>query len=99
MASPNEWGTCAFCGEAFPPQAKSCPTCGDRENIRQGAEKGLPKRRFARFRLVQVVRVLAILGVIGGLTWATLGSGFQAPTVADPLTTSGWHSVGAGNYS
>lgn len=99
MGSPSEWGTCAYCGEAFPPTAKSCPTCGDRENIQHSAVASLPKRRFARFRLVQVVRVLAIVGVIGGLAWATLAGGFSAPTVADPLTTSGWHDVGPGNFS
>lgn len=97
--SPNAWGTCGFCGEAYPPGAKVCPTCGGTEEVRAGAQSVLPRRKKARFRLVQLVRVLAVVGVIGGLAYATWSAGPAPPVVADPLTTSGWHSVGPGNYT
>ncbi|HKV90170.1 MAG TPA: hypothetical protein VJQ43_03120 [Thermoplasmata archaeon] len=95
-----EWGTCSVCGEAFPPNAAGCPTCGATGGIRPGAEARLPRWGRRRFQLIKGLRVLAIVGVIGGLGWATLSAGLSGPpTFTDPLTTSGWHDVSAGNFS
>lgn len=102
MPEPSSaaWGTCAFCGEAFPPRARSCPTCGAAEGIPPGAQSQLPRRRRQRFELVRVLRVVAVVAVIIGLAWATFSAGISGPpTVADPLTTAGWHDLGPGNYS
>jgi hypothetical protein len=96
---PPAWGTCGFCGEAYPPDAKVCPTCGGKEEVRAGAQSSLPPRKRQKFRLIQFMRVLLIVAVIGGLAYATWSSGFSPPVVADPLTTSGWHTVGPGNYT
>lgn len=102
MADPHakEWGTCALCGEAFPPGGKSCPTCGAPNDVRPGAEASLPRRRRQWFQTIRALRVLAIVVVILGLAYATLSAGISGPpTVADPLTTAGWHDLGPGNYS
>jgi len=95
-----EWGTCAVCGEAFPPGTGTCPTCGAREPIRAGTESALPTRGRRKFQAIRVLRVLVIVGIILGLGWATLSAGLSGPpTLDDPLTTAGWHDVGAGNYT
>lgn len=96
----KEWGACALCGEAFPPKAASCPTCGASVAVRPGAVNALPKRRRQWFGLVRSLRVFIVVVVILGLGWATLSAALTGPpTYSDPLTTRGWHSVGAGNYT
>lgn len=96
----REWGSCALCGEAFPPTGKVCPTCGASVAVRPGAESALPRRSRQRFELVRWVRALAVVAVVLGLGWATLSAGLSGPpSYADPLTTTGWHDVRAGNYA
>jgi hypothetical protein len=96
----REWGTCALCGEAFPPKASACPTCGAGQSVRPGTESALPRRTRQRVQLVRWLRVTLVVVVILGLGWATLSAGLSGPpTYADPLTTTGWHDVGAGNFT
>ncbi|MCI4362028.1 MAG: hypothetical protein L3J77_02395 [Thermoplasmata archaeon] len=96
----KEWGSCAFCGEAFPPTAPSCPTCGASLAVRPGAVAALPKRKRQWYGLVRSLRLLIVVVVILGLGWATLSAALTGPpTYTDPLTTAGWHTVGAGNYT
>jgi hypothetical protein len=99
-ARSAEWGTCALCGEAFPPKGAMCPTCGALQSVRPGATSQLPPRTRRRFQLVLALRVLAVVVVVLGLAWATLSGALTGPpTYADPLTTSGWQTVGPGNFS
>lgn len=96
----KEWGACALCGEAFPPNATGCPTCGASVAVRPGAASALPKRRRQWFGMVRSLRVFIVVVIILGLGWATLSAALTGPpTYSDPLTTAGWHSVGAGNYT
>jgi hypothetical protein len=96
----QEWGSCAFCGEAFPPNSTACPTCGAGLAVRPGATAALPRRKRQWFGLVRSLRVLIVVVVILGLGWATLSAALTGPpSYTDPLTTAGWHDVGAGNYT
>jgi len=50
--------------------------------------------------MVQALRVVVVVVVILGLAWATLSGAISGPpTYADPLTSSGWQTVGAGNFT
>ncbi|HEV8049734.1 MAG TPA: hypothetical protein VGP88_03980 [Thermoplasmata archaeon] len=102
MTDPRaaEWGTCSLCGEAFPPNGAKCPTCGALHSVRPGQENALPRRTRRWFKMVQALRVAVVVVVILGLAWATLSGAISGPpTYADPLTTSGWQTVGAGNFT
>jgi hypothetical protein len=95
-----EWGTCALCGEAFPPNGAKCPTCGALQSVRPGATESLPTRTRRRYKFVMALRVLVVVVVILGLAWATLSGAISGPpTYQDPLTTSGWQNVTAGNFT
>ena len=82
-----------------PAERRRCPTCGASLAVRPGTEAVLPRTR-RWYKLVRALRVLVVVVVILGLGWATLSAALTGPpTYTDPLTTAGWQTVGAGNYT
>lgn len=100
MPGPAEWGTCATCGDATPPGALHCPTCGKFDPTRaQAGTSGTPKVR-RRLALHKWLRVLLVVGVAGGLTVVMAQAAFTGPPrVADPLTGYWSYAIGPGNYT
>lgn len=97
---PNAWGTCTYCGDAFPPTASMCPTCGNTRSVRAGVPPTLAPRERYHLRFVQGIRLTLIVGVIGLLAYLMLTAAFTPPaTVADPLTTKGSWVIGPGNFT
>jgi len=94
------YGTCTYCGDAFPPGGTACPTCGNPGSVARGASGGLPKRTRYRLRLVQGVRGAIIVGVVVGLAYLMVSAAVTPPPSApDPLTTSELLWVGPGNFT
>jgi len=104
----GRWGSCGFCGDAVPPDAKICPTCGKDQGTpaARAAEAGTrPVHR--RAVLLRWLRVLVVVGIVGTIGWAIVSAEISGPTTyADPLTGSwtfavapgGWHIL-AGNIT
>jgi hypothetical protein len=102
------WGSCAFCGDAVPPDAKICPTCGLEQGTaaqREVAGRTRPARR--RASLLRWLRVLVVIGIISAIGWAIISAEISGPTTfSDPLTgtwtltvpASGWGLI-AGNIT
>jgi hypothetical protein len=104
----GRWGSCAFCGDAVPPDAKICPTCGK--------EQGTPAERLAQAQsrsghrravLLRWLRVLVVVAIVVTIGWAIISAQIAGPTTyADPLTGTwtfavppgGWHII-AGNIT
>jgi hypothetical protein len=97
---PGTWGSCSFCGGAFPPDAKICPICGADRPVRAGEFASAPKRVRRRIRLTATLRTLIVIGASGALAYALIGAVLSGPpVVADPLTTSGAYVLGPGNFT
>jgi hypothetical protein len=100
--SPSEgrWGSCAFCGDAVPPEAKICPTCGKEQGT--PAERALEARRPAarrRAALLRWLRVLVVVGIVVAIGWAIISAEISGPTTySDPLTGAWTFTVPAGGY-
>jgi hypothetical protein len=103
MATPQvagRWDSCAFCGDAVPPDAKICPTCGK--------EQGTPTERAAVARsrsghrravLLRWLRVLVVVAIVATIGWAILSAEISGPTTySDPLTGAWTFAVPAGGY-
>jgi hypothetical protein len=102
------WGSCAFCGDAVPPDAKICPTCGK--------EQGTPAERLAQAQsrsghrravLLRWLRLLVVVAIVATIGWAIISAQIAGPTTySDPLTGAwtfavqpgGWHII-AGNIT
>jgi hypothetical protein len=98
-APPAKWGTCTLCGDAVPPGAKGCPTCGYERSVAEGQAGTLRRWERWRFRSVQVLRVFLVVGIcvfLGYLLVSAVASG--PPTYTDPLTTVGTHPIAPGSY-
>jgi hypothetical protein len=98
--APVPWGTCSFCGDAVPPNAKGCPTCGADRSLSATSIRAAPPRLKNRLRFWTAIRTLVLVGVVAVLAYSLLSVALQGPpVVADPLTTQGTYTIGAGNYS
>lgn len=99
-APEREWGTCTFCGDAVPPDAKMCPTCG--KEVGPPAERAsLAQNRSVRQRLIILrwLRILVVVAVVATIGWAVLSAEISGPTTfSDPLTGSWTLTVGAGEW-
>ncbi|MGA8542178.1 MAG: hypothetical protein WB947_01345 [Thermoplasmata archaeon] len=94
------WGSCSFCGGAFPPEAKVCPICGADRPVRAGEIERAPKRVRRRIALTSTFRSLIVIAVVVLLAYALISAALSgAPVVTDPLTTSGTYVLGPGNYT
>lgn len=92
------WGTCTLCGDAVPPGASGCPTCGYDRAVAVGHTAELPRRERWRLRSVQTVRVALVVGIVGFLSYLLLSAVATGPTTyADPLTTAGTFQIGPGD--
>ena len=112
MATPDSeprWGSCSFCGDAVPPDAKICPTCGKvwaGTSAEHAAElRSRPAHR--RAVLLRWLRILVVVAIVGGIGWAIISAEISGPTTfSDPLTGAwtftippqGWNIL-AGNIT
>jgi hypothetical protein len=83
------WGSCSFCGDAVPPDAKMCPTCGKPwagTAVERATEaRSRPAHRRAVF--LRWLRVLVVVAIVGGIGWAIISAELTGPTTfSDPLT-------------
>jgi hypothetical protein len=93
-----KWGECAFCGNAVPPTAAGCPICGSGNPVRAGAISQAPPKVRRRLKLLGALRILIVVGVVLVLAYLVVQPVLSGPPViADPLTTSGTYTIGAGN--
>jgi len=92
MATPvpeARWGSCSFCGDAVPPDAKICPTCGKPWGGSTAERAAETRSRPAHQRavLLRWLRVLVVVAIVGGIGWAIISAEISGPTTyADPLT-------------
>ncbi len=92
------WGTCPLCGDAYPPNASKCPTCG--EPLAGGPRPRRPLLGIRRPTALRSARALLVAVVVVGLAFALVGAIWSGPPVlADPLTTSGTYTIGPGNFT
>jgi hypothetical protein len=106
--SEQKWGSCAFCGDAVPPDAKICPTCGfEQGTAAQRAVAGRTRPARRRASLLRSLRILVVVGIIVAIGWAVVSAEISGPTTyPDPLTgtwtltvaPSGWGLI-AGNIT
>jgi hypothetical protein len=94
------WGTCVYCGDAYPPGAPKCPTCGHEGAVAAGTAAALPTKTRRHLRFVQGFRLSLIVGAVVLLAYLMVSAAFTPPaSVNDPLTTQGYRVVGPGNYT
>jgi hypothetical protein len=87
------------CGDAVPPTAVQCPTCGASDPIRPGQVHGLTGRRKQRFRLLQIGRVVVVIGIVASLVVLLAQAAFTpAPIAADPLTQTSTLHISPGRF-
>ncbi len=95
-----KWGTCSFCGDAVPPDAKICPTCGKEQGTsaqRLEESRSRPARR--RAALLRWLRILVVVGIVGAIGWAIIAAEISGPTTyADPLTGTWTLTVAPGAW-
>jgi len=97
---PAAWRTCRYCGGAFPPDGKVCPTCGQNYTVATDQISTLPTAARRWLRVTQFVRVAIVVGVAVGLAYAIVSAVYTGPpNVADPLTTTGTYTIGPGNFT
>jgi hypothetical protein len=96
-APPVKWGTCTLCGDAVPPGAKGCPTCGYERAVAEGQTGHLRRRERWRLRSVQALRVTLVVGIAGFLAYLMVSAAASGPpTYTDPLTTAATHPIAPG---
>jgi hypothetical protein len=95
------WETCTFCGDAVPPDATMCPTCGKEQGPpaqRRAESRTRPIRR--RLVLLRWLRALVVVAIVAGIGWAILSAELSGPTTyPDPLTGSRTFTVPPAGWS
>jgi hypothetical protein len=99
-APEQKWGSCAFCGDAVPPDAKICPTCGFEQGTpAQRAEAGRTRPARQRAALLRWLRILVVVGIVGAIGWAIISAEISGPTTfSDPLTGTWTLTVQPGGW-
>ena len=91
------WGSCRYCGTAVAPGAAACAICGEGQPIRAGAMQAAPRSVRRRIRFTNGLRALIVVGVAVALAYTLLDAALTGPpNVADPLTTTGFYTIGPG---
>ncbi|HXQ48820.1 MAG TPA: hypothetical protein VN842_03460 [Thermoplasmata archaeon] len=94
------WGACSFCSLAVPPSAEKCPICGAPDPIRASEMPSVSRLQRRRLRASGAFRSLIVIAVALGLAYTMISLVVAGPpVVADPLTTSGFYTLGPGNYT
>jgi hypothetical protein len=97
---PGAWRTCRICGGAVPFGESMCPTCGQSSSVATNEIARLPRGPRRRLRALQLARATIVIGVTVGLAYALISAVWTGPpTFADPLTTQGTYTIGAGNFT
>ncbi|MGC2289930.1 MAG: zinc ribbon domain-containing protein [Thermoplasmata archaeon] len=87
----TQWGSCTFCGDAVPPDAKICPTCGK--------EYGTPAQRAVEARsrpvhrravMLRWLRILVVVGIVGAIGYAIIAAEIAGPTTYADSLTGAW---------
>lgn len=102
MAPPAEspWKTCRVCGDAVPPAAAACPTCGAPGALGPADLGRLPRRTRWRVVSTRGVRALVVAAVVIGIAYFLLSAVWSGPPAfPDPLTTQASYTVAAGRYT
>ncbi|HLY77053.1 MAG TPA: hypothetical protein VKT21_04140 [Thermoplasmata archaeon] len=99
-APDGKWGTCTFCGDAVPPVAKMCPTCGkDPGTSAQRAAEARRRPIHRRLVLLRWLRGLLVVAIVGTIGWAIISAEISGPTTfPDPLTGSWTFTVQPGGW-
>lgn len=98
--APAEYGTCTLCGDAVPPAAAACPTCGAARPAPAHGIGRLPGRIRHRLRFVQSIRALVVVAVVVGLAYVLFSAVLAGPpSYPDPLTTRGTYQVVPGGFT
>jgi hypothetical protein len=99
MADPS-WGTCLTCGDATPPGALVCPTCGKEGPVTPAELASRPKNSRLRLRLHKWLRGSIVIGVVVALAAAIVPAALSGPpSVDDPLSVTTSYTVTAGHYA
>jgi hypothetical protein len=94
------WGACRYCSVAVPPGAKICPICGAADPISAAELPKVSKVQRRRLQATGIFRSFIVVAVCLGLGYSMISLVFQgAPTIPDPLTTSGYYTIAPGNYT
>jgi len=96
--APGTWGACRFCGVAVPAGATHCPICGEANPLPAAEIRSAPTRVRRRLFMTSAFRTVIVVGVCAALGYAMISAVLAGPPVAaDPLTTAGMYTIGAGN--
>lgn len=96
----SRWASCAFCGDAVPPEARICPTCGKEQGTpaERAAQAGSRSGRQRAF-LLRWLRILVVVAIVVTIGWAIISAQISGPTTyADPLTGSWTFAVAPGSW-
>jgi hypothetical protein len=95
------WGSCTFCGDAVPPEARICPTCGKEQGTpAQRAVEGRSRPARRRATALRWLRALVVVAIVSTIGWAIVSAEISGPTAyADPLTGAWTLNVPAGGWS
>jgi hypothetical protein len=95
----GEWGTCATCGDAMPPGAKACPTCGKEVPAAPLNDGSKPRSFTRRLKMHRTLRIVLVSAVAVGLAGVLILALFQGPPVAaDPLTGNWSFTIQPGTF-
>lgn len=93
------WKTCRVCGDAVPPEAAQCPTCGAPGALAPSEVAGLPRRTRWRVVSTRGLRALVVVAVVVGIGYFLISAVWTGPaSFPDPLTTQGSYTLAAGRY-
>lgn len=99
-APEARWGSCTFCGDAVPPDAKGCPTCGKEQgSLAERTAQGRTRPLRRRMAVLRALRILVVVAIVGAIGYAIISAEISGPTTfPDPLTGAWTLSVPPGGW-